>query len=217
LGHEIEAKPYRLDSTQKVKQRQGGNAATLKVGLSYVSHQPVRISRRRKDKQTLCNTSQLKRLMIVKVKIPRPTPKRWCSTGCSRQRCAQRSSVFRSIENGKIQKPAVFHRLKKDEQPKPSVFTRIKIGETSSSAPLSQKRDVVFSHLGKTNKVQSSISSRMKCVSTLDVKVNDSLKVKRRVLILTGLGAKANLKERTKEEEQTSSNRDTNQEVNALP
>jgi len=106
--------------------------------------------------------------------------------------------VFRRIGKGKMPKPSIFHRLKKNEQPKPYVFARIKIGETSLSAPPSQKRDSVFSRLGKTNEVQSSIPSRMKCVSTLDVKVDDSLKVKGCVLILTGHGAKANSKERTK-------------------
>ena len=57
----------------------------------------------------------------------------------------------------------------------------------------------------------------MKLVSTLDVKVDDLLKVKRHVLILTVHGAKANLKERTKEEEQTSSNCDASKEVDAFP
>ena len=38
----------------------------------------------------------------------------------------------------------------------------------------------------------------MKHVSTLDVKVDDSLKVKRRVIIHTGHGAKASSKERTR-------------------
>jgi len=46
--------------------------------------------------------------------------------------------------------------------------------------------------------------------------VDDFRKVKRRILIPTGHGAKANSKERTKEDEQTSSNRDASQEVNAL-
>ena len=48
------------------------------------------------------------------------------------------------------------------------------------------------------------------------MKVDDFRKVKRRILIPTGHGAKANSKERTKEDEQTSSNRDASQEVNAL-
>jgi len=52
-GHEIEAKPYGLDGTQRVVQCQGGNVGTPKVSLSYVPPQPMRISGRRKEKQAL--------------------------------------------------------------------------------------------------------------------------------------------------------------------
>jgi len=144
------------------------------------------------------NMSQLKKLMLMRVKMSRPTPKRRVFDRLQPSTSCQCPFVFRRIGKGKLLKPSVFHRLKKDEQPKPSVFARIKIGETSSSAPPSQKRDSAFSRLGKTNKVQSSIPSRMKRVSTLDVKVDNSLKVKRRVLILTHQGAKVSSKERTK-------------------
>ena len=116
----------------------------------------------------------------------------------------QRPSVFRRIGKGKIPKPSVFHRLKKDDQSKPPVFARINIGKMSSSSPHSQKKDSVFNRLGKTNEVQSSIPSRMKRVSTLDVKVDDSLKVKRSVLILTGQGAQASSKEIIKEQDSSS-------------
>jgi len=91
--------------------------------------------------------------------------------------------------------------LKGDKNPKPSVFARIKIDEMSSSSPSSQERDSVFSCLGEINQVQSSIPSCMKHVFTLDVKTNGSIKVKRCTLVLTGHGANASLKKRTKEEE----------------
>ena len=55
----------------------------------------------------------------------------------------------------------------------------------------------------------------MKRVSTLDVKVDDSLKVKRSVLILTGQGAQASAKGRTKE--QASSSCDTSNDVGDFP
>ena len=126
----------------------------------------------------------------------------------------QRPSVFRRIGKGKIPKTSVFHKLKKDDQYKPSVFARINIGKMSSSSPHSQK-DSVFNRLGKTNEIQSSIPSRMKRVSTLDVKVDDSLKVKRHVLVLTGHGAQASSKGRTKE--QASSNCDASNDVGDFP
>jgi len=53
LGHLIKAKPYKFDGAQRVIQGQGGNAATPKVGLSYVPPQPIRILGRHKDKQAL--------------------------------------------------------------------------------------------------------------------------------------------------------------------
>jgi len=86
----------------------------------------------------------------------------------------------------KILEPYIFCRLKADKQPKTSVFVRIRMGETSSSSPSLQERDLVFSHLGKINKVQSSIPSHIKRVSTLDAKMDDLLKAKRRTLVLTG-------------------------------
>jgi len=49
----------------------------------------------------------------------------------------------------------------------------------------------------------------MKRVSTLDVKVDDLLKVKRCTLVLTVHKAKASSKEGTKEKEQASLNRTT--------
>ena len=44
----------------------------------------------------------------------------------------------------------------------------------------------VFNRLGDTNEVRSSIPSRMKRLSTLDVKTEGSLRVKRRTVILIG-------------------------------
>ena len=113
--------------------------------------------------------------------------------------------MFSRLGKGKTSKPSIFHRFRKDEQPKASIFTRIEMGEISSSASVPQKKVSVFSRLDETNEVQSSVPSHMKHVSALDVKVDDALKVKRCVLVLTGHGAKASSKERPKEKEQTSS------------
>jgi len=52
-GHVVEAKPYGINETQKKIQEQGGVVAVLKIGLGHVPPQPVRISRRCKDKQYL--------------------------------------------------------------------------------------------------------------------------------------------------------------------
>jgi len=122
-------------------------------------------------------------------------------------------SVFSGF--GKTPKPSFFHRLKKDELSKPSVFAEIKIGKTSSNSPPTQNKDSVFNHLGELSEIQSSISSRTKRVSTLDVKVDNSLKVNRRVLVLAGHRARASSKEGIKE--QAFSNCDADHDVDDLP
>jgi len=74
----------------------------------------------------------------------------------------------------------------------------------------------MFSRLGEINEVQSSIPSCINRVSTLHVKMDASLQVKRCTLVLTGYGANASSKERTEEEEQVSSNHVTVQEADDL-
>ena len=64
----------------------------------------------------------------------------------------------------------------------------------------------MFNHLGETNEVLSFIPSRKKHVSTLDVRTDGPLKVKRRTLIVTSCQASLNSKGKIKEEEQVSSN-----------
>jgi len=53
LGCVIKAKPYGINETQKRIQEQGGIVAIPKTDLGYAPPHPVRISRRRKDKQSL--------------------------------------------------------------------------------------------------------------------------------------------------------------------
>lgn len=151
----------------------------------------MRISGRHKDKQALTQYITAEEVDDNEGENAKTNPNTSVFDRLQSSTLRQRPSVFRRLGKGKILKPSVFHRLKKDEQPKPSVFARIKIGKMSSSSPPSQKKDSVFNSLGKTNEVQSSIPSRLKHVATLDVKVDDSLKVKRHVIILTGHGAKA--------------------------
>jgi len=88
----------------------------------------------------------------------------------------------------------VFQRLQGSKQPKPFVFT----------------------HLGKVNEVQSSIPLCVKCVSTLDVRSDGSLKVKRRTLVITSYRTSSNSKGKIKDEEQPSSHPITIREANDL-
>ena len=119
------------------------------------------------------------------------------STSC---KCLFGLAMFIRRRKDKITKASVFYWLKRDKQHKPFVFTRIKMVEMSSSLPSSQERDSVFSCLGEINKVQSSMPLCIKHVSTLDVKKDDSLRVKTCIPVPTGHGAIVRSKERTKEE-----------------
>ena len=74
----------------------------------------------------------------------------------------------------------------------------------------------MFSRLGEVNEVQSSIPSRMKHISTLDVMTGGSLKVKRHTLVITNCEASSNSKGKIKGDRQTSYHLTTVQEANDL-
>lgn len=74
----------------------------------------------------------------------------------------------------------------------------------------------MLSQISEINKVQSFIPLYLKCIPTLDVKIDESLKVKGCTLVLTSPGENVSSKERTQEEEQTSSNHIIIQEANNL-
>jgi len=106
------------------------------------------------------------------------------------------------MEEYKISKPFMFQRQKGGKQPKPSIFTKTWDKYSSSSIP--QDKNSIFSHLGEVNEIRSSVLSHMKCVSTLDVKTNGTLKVKRCTLVVTSCEANSNSKEKFKENGQAS-------------
>jgi len=53
LGIVIEPMPYGLNNTQKMIQKQGGRVVTPRIGLGNVPFQPVKISGRHKEDQSL--------------------------------------------------------------------------------------------------------------------------------------------------------------------
>ena len=113
-----------------------------------------------------------------------------------------------STKTGKDRAPKLFmfQRLKEDSQPKPSILIRIAKGKKPSGSSPVQAESSVFNRLGEANEVQSLIPSRMKRVSMLDVKIDGSLKVKRRTVVITNYDASLNSKEKIEEEDQVSSN-----------
>jgi len=94
----------------------------------------------------------------------------------------------------------VFRRLRGYKKPKPSVFTRIKASDKSFNSSPAWDRNLVFNYLGEINNVQSTIPSRMKCIFTLDVKIDRSLKVNRCTLVINSYVASSNSKGKIKKE-----------------
>jgi len=128
----------------------------------------------------------------------------------------QRPSVFSRMEQDKTPKSSIFHRLKGDKQLKSSIFTIIKIGGKSSSSLLAQDGNSMFSRLGEVNEVQSSVPSRMKRISALDIKTDGSLKINKYTLVITSCEASSNSNGKIKDEEQASSHLVVVQEADNL-
>jgi len=118
----------------------------------------------------------------------------------------KRPSVFTHIGKSKDRKVYVFNRIKDGLRPKPLVFTRIQTIEKPSDSSLQQEKISAFSCLGVINEVQSSIPSRMKRFSTLDVKMDGSLRVKMRTVVLTRQQKSYSSNEKSEEEQVASSN-----------
>jgi len=68
----------------------------------------------------------------------------------------------------------------------------------------------------EVNEVQSFVPSHMKHIFALDIKTDDSLKVKRRTLVTTSCEANSNSKEKIKVDGQASSRSITVQEADNL-
>jgi len=77
----------------------------------------------------------------------------------------------------------MFQRLNGDRQPKFPFFTRITRGKKPSGSSPAQAGCLVFNLLGETNEVQIFVPLRINRVSTLDIKIDGSLKVKRHTLV----------------------------------
>jgi len=74
----------------------------------------------------------------------------------------------------------------------------------------------MFSRLDEVNKVKSSIPSCMKSASTLDVKTDGSLKVKRYTLVITSYETNSNSKVKIRDKEKASPHPITVREANDL-
>jgi len=160
--------------------------AVPKVGLGYVPPQPVRISGRRKDKQSLVQYIVEEVTTESDEEDVKNKPTSSVFNRLQSSTSQGRTSVLNRVGNNKMLRPFAFWRLKVGTQSKPSVFTRIKSSEESPSSSHSQQKASVFSHLGKINEVQSVVPSCMKRLATLDVSIDGSLRVKRSTVVFSG-------------------------------
>ena len=147
--------------------------AVKQIGLDYVPRQPVWISRQRKHKQSLVQYITTEETTESDEKDVKNKPKSSVFDRLQSSTLQGRTSVFDRVGSSKMLKSSIFWRLKVGTQSKPSVFTRIKSSEELPSSSCSQEKASIFGHLGKINEVQSIIPSRLKCLSTLDVSIDD--------------------------------------------
>ena len=89
-------------------------------------------------------------------------------------------------------------------------------GKKPLGLSVAQTESLMFNRLRETIKVQSLVPSRMKRVSTLDVQIDSSLKVRRCTLVITSCDANLNSKDEIKDEDQDSSNHITIWEADDL-
>jgi len=110
-----------------------------------------------------------------------------------------RTCVFDRLQpSSSTKRPSVFTRI---GAPKSSVFNKIKKGTEPLKAPPQDPKGSVFNSLGDTSEVQSFIPSRMKRFSTLDIKTEGSLRVKRHTVIFTGQRSNPDSKKREAQDE----------------
>jgi len=174
--------------------------------------QPVRISGRRRDKKLVIQHISAEEVDVSEDENASRNPKPSVFDRLQSSTSKKRLSVFARIGKGKDHRCSVFNIIKNDPQPKPSVFARIGAGEKSSNSQLQHEKSFVFSRLGMINEVQSLIPSRMKCFSSLDVKTDGSLRVKRRTVVFMGQRKNSGPNEEAEEEKVISSNHITTHE-----
>ena len=111
--------------------------AVLKVGLGYGPPQPVGISGRRKDKQSLIQYIAGEETTESDEEDVKNKAKFSVFNRLQSSTLQRHTSLFYRVGNSKMLKSFVFWRLKDGTQSKPSVFTRIKSSEELLSSSCS--------------------------------------------------------------------------------
>jgi len=137
LGTVVEARPYGLNDTHKMIQKQGGGVVAPRIGLGYVASQPVKISGRRKE---LHSPAQY------------ITTEEADTEDGDQAASSSRVSVFDRLQPLMSQgHRIVFNRIGKDRAPKLPMFQRLKrVSRNPLSSPeLLRERSRQVHHLHK--------------------------------------------------------------------
>ncbi|KMT11045.1 hypothetical protein BVRB_5g111360 [Beta vulgaris subsp. vulgaris] len=207
MGKVIEAKAYGLSKTQQNLQKQGERVFVKKVGLGFTESKPVRITARRRPIQATqyiaveeLEESEGENTLPIKMesvfdRIKPASIQPQCSVFDrleGREKSPSSSSIFQRLAGRRkdatpySSKRSVFNRLGKDTQCKKSVFSRI--GESKVNSKQQWRRKDVVKVEGEfklEKEVRSTIPSRMKRFSTLEVKMGKSLTVRGHTIVLT--------------------------------
>ncbi|KAM1291749.1 hypothetical protein ACFX13_019139 [Malus domestica] len=188
-----------LTKTQKKLEEHSYRVNNNKAGLGFTPHAPVKISSKTKN----ASAQHISMSIIQNKEEPQPAPQTSVFDRMYRSRPRfsatkligdqNRTSVFKRL-NTSASRSSVFKRLLKPKKqsnttsfpPRQSVMKRLEEAKKPSrrrkTAPEVEKID----RLAEKDDVQSSIPSRMKRQTILEVNTVGSLKVKRRTIIHTG-------------------------------
>ncbi|KAH7843602.1 hypothetical protein Vadar_018648 [Vaccinium darrowii] len=178
MGQPSSSKPPLKGKAQKELRRQGHKISPSKTGLGFTPPQPVYISAKGKSKK-----ANVQHITIEEVEED------------DNQQSSPRVSVFDRIE-APVTRTSVFDRLgvtketRKEStlQTKKSIFSRLGNRSTSSKGEniKGKGKSIEIDSSKGDEETRSSIPSRMKRITSLDVDTEGPLKVKRRTIVLTG-------------------------------
>ncbi|KAG5524131.1 hypothetical protein RHGRI_030953 [Rhododendron griersonianum] len=168
-----------------------------RTGLGFTPPKPIRISAKGKGKK-----ADVQHIIAKEVKED------------DNEQVAPRVSVFDRIE-APIPRTSVFNRLGVTKetckgatlQPKKSIFSRLGNRSASSREHNSERegKSIELDSAKEDEETRSSIPSRMKRITSLEVNAEGPLKVKRRTIVLTGQPKGNEIAEKEEEMEYTTS------------
>ncbi|KAG5529093.1 hypothetical protein RHGRI_029682 [Rhododendron griersonianum] len=170
--------PLRFSLREASQLSQSARLALIQTGLGFTPPKPIRISAKGKGKKV-----DVQHITAEEVKED------------DNEQVAPRVSVFDRIE-APIPQTSVFNRLGVTKetcegatlQPKKSIFSRLGNRSTSSREHNSERegKSIELDSAKEDEETRSSIPSRMKRITSLEVNTEGPLKVKRRTIVLTG-------------------------------